>query len=402
MKKCLIVCLLVLSIVSIMIPVGAASENAVFDIRTPAELPKTGDEFEVAVELTNNPGFCAIEFVLTYDANAMECVDAVTDDVLAGSLSVTNPEADEGAIVVAASLKRLEGDGTLALYYFKANQDITAFDFKLKDIILVDENNGNIEYEVAGGKEAENTPVIPDDTNDSGEAEDKPEEILPDSPVIDTPPYNDDFSKEEAESVPPVSEPDSEGETEEEGAEHTFPDVVGHWAEKYVSEAVKHGLFMGDTEGNFNPDDNVTRAQFVTVLWRMAGRPDVSTKLPFADIEDQIPEFKKAITWGYANGYIKGTSDTTFEPSATLTREAGMKILHSYSGGKIGKEIQLYAVYDGIFKDSKEISDWAKNSLYWGVYNKMISGTSSDTLSPKGTATRAQLAKILVDYLNIN
>ena len=158
---------------------------------------------------------------------------------------------------------------------------------------------------------------------------------------------------------------------------------------------------MGDTDGNFNPDDDVTRAQFVTVLWRMAGRPDVSAELPFTDVENQLPEFKSAIKWGYANGYIKGTSDTTFAPEASLTREAGMKILHSYSGGAVGKEIQLYAIYDGTFKDSPDISGWAKQSVYWGIYNKLISGTSSSTLTPKGTATRAQLATILVNYLGI-
>ena len=49
---------------------------------------------------------------------------------------------------------------------------------------------------------------------------------------------------------------------------------------------------MGDAEGNFNPDANVTRAQFITVLWRMAGKPDSSEELPFTDTESQIPEFK--------------------------------------------------------------------------------------------------------------
>lgn len=361
MRKCLIIYLLLLSMVSLMLPVGAASENAVFNIRVPSELPKADNEFEVAVELTNNPGFYAIEFTLSYNTSIMECVSVITDGALNGVLSVTNPKAKDGAVIAAASLKTLAGDGPVAIYSFKAKEDITLFDFKLKNVSLVGENNTDIKYEVAGNS----------DNTATG-------------------------------TVPPAVESDSDSENIDEQPLLTFPDVAGHWAEEYIGEAVKHGLFIGDTEGNFNPDDNVTRAQFITVLWRMAGKTDADAEIPFTDTEELLPEFKKAIAWGYASGHINGTSETTFEPNATLTREAGMKILHSYSGGKVGKEIQLYAVYDGLFKDSAEISAWAKSSLYWGVYNKMISGTSADTLSPKGTATRAQLAKILVDYINFN
>ena len=181
-----------------------------------------------------------------------------------------------------------------------------------------------------------------------------------------------------------------------------FADVKGHWSEDFVMKSVEKGLFVGDADGNFNPDADITRAQFITVLWRMAGRPGSGIDLPFTDAENQLPEFREAICWGYENGYIKGTSETTFEPESTLTREAGMKILHLYSGGNVGGEFQFYAIYDGLLKDSSEISGWAKGSVYWGIYNKLISGTEEMTIAPKGTATRAQLARILVSYLDMN
>lgn len=184
-------------------------------------------------------------------------------------------------------------------------------------------------------------------------------------------------------------------------AESSFQDMKGHWAEEFVIKAADKGLFVGDAAGNFNPDANVTRAQFITVLWRMAGKPESSMELPFTDTENQFPEFKQAISWGYTNGYIKGTSETTFDPEATLTREAGMKILHLYSGGTTGGEFQFYAIYDGLLEDSDEISSWAKNSLYWGIYNKLLSGTTDTTIAPKGIVSRAQLARILVSYLDI-
>ena len=179
-----------------------------------------------------------------------------------------------------------------------------------------------------------------------------------------------------------------------------FSDMSGHWAKPFVEEAAELGLFKGDADGRFNPDDHITRAQFVTVLWRMAGTPETAAELPFKDIQNQIPEFVSAISWGYSNGYISGTSAATFEPDGTLTREAAMKILHAYSGGKVGMEMQFYAIYDGLLDDSSNISPWAKQSVYWGIYNKLISGTSESTISPQAPATRAQLAKILVNYIN--
>lgn len=185
-------------------------------------------------------------------------------------------------------------------------------------------------------------------------------------------------------------------------AEASYNDMKGHWAEEFVIKASNEGLFVGDADGNFNPDANVTRAQFITVLWRMAGKPESIEKLPFTDIDNQLPEFKKAISWGYSKGFINGTSKTTFDPDATLTREAGMKILHSYSGGKIGGEFQFYVIYDGLLKDSSKISDWAKSSVYWGIYNKLITGTTDMYINPKDTATRAQLARILVSYIDMN
>lgn len=387
MKKSRIISfLLVLCFAFTMLTVGAESGKAILEICPPEELPKAGESFEVAVKLSNNPGFSGIEFTLTYDNEIMECTDMAMDGVLAGITSATNPTAKDGALMKAVSLREVKGDGSIVLYLFTAKEDITDFGFKLKDIVLVDEDISDIEYEVAGGNEYVEVPSSPEDTEDTENEEDEP---------VNTRPSGGGSSS--------FKEPEEEKTEENEPVkESAFADVAGHWAEEFVNEAAKQGLFKGDANGNFNPDSNVTRAQFVTVLWRMAGAPEVNAELPFADVENQIPEFKSAIAWGYANGYINGVSETSFDPEGTLTREAGMKILHFYSGGKSGAEIQLHGVYDGIFKDSGEISDWAKSSIYWGVYNKLLAGTTATELSPKGTATRAQLAKILINYLNIN
>ncbi len=178
-----------------------------------------------------------------------------------------------------------------------------------------------------------------------------------------------------------------------------FSDTAGHWGLAYINKAAELGLFKGYEDGTFRPDAPVTRAQFVTVVWRMAGSEPVAAETPFTDIGGLIDEFKTAIAWAYSKGYVNGTTATTFSPDASLTREAAMKILFGYSGGQSGMEAVFTAVYDAVFTDSAAISSWGKAPMYWGVYNVLISGTDKTVLSPQGTATRAQLAKILVNYI---
>lgn len=354
MKRGLCFCLLIAVIFTMVMPVNAADEGAKIEIQTPSELPKAGEEFEVVATISNNPGFCAIQFALFAETESIECTEAKVGELLKGTLYVTNPTASTGAIVGAATTTAVEGDGVIATYKFIAKADVENLDFKIRDITFTDEKVEKLPYTIVGATEV----------------------------IVEKP-----SKAEEKEEEPPVTE-------------HLYADTEGHWSERYINTATEKGLFKGDEKGFFNPDEDVTRAQFVTVLWRMAGSPTADVvDVPFTDISGQSEEFKTAIAWGYTNGYINGTSATTFEPDENLTREAAVKILHAYSGGQSGIELVFSFIYDGYFKDSNQISGWAKPSVYWGIYYKMLSGTSADTLSPQGTATRAQLAKILVNYI---
>ena len=413
MKKFLIVSILIMAIITAGFPVNAASDKVAFTVDAPSELPKAGEEFEVSVSISNNPGFCAVQFVLQYDKAVMTCDEIFLEDILAGAISATNPDNSDGAIIAAATLNPIENDGKLATYIFTAKEAVENLKFRINDVTLCDEERNDIEYEIVG--QAEETDEAPVDRDESEPKEDQ----TAGNDYNDDAANSDDAEAEDDEKEVPgnidgensaetqqAEDESVEGETskpsdEKNATESIFPDIKGHWAEEFITEAVELGLFKGNADGTFNPDANVTRAQFVTTLWRMAGTPDASKEYPFKDIEDQIPEFKSAIAWAYANGYINGVSETAFDPNGTLTREAGMKILHYYSGGESGMELQLQAIYNAAFEDSSQISQWAKRSVHWGIYNKMIAGTSETTLSPQGTATRAQLAKILVNYLNI-
>ena len=383
MKKNLIIYSVVFMLLATFLPATVMAEGAELRIVAPSELPGKGETFEVTAEISGNPGISAIGFALAYDEDKMECTEVVAGEVLDAMMTVTNPSKSSGAYVTGVSVDAIAGDGVIAHYTFVAKADITQFDFIIDEVVLCDADAKSIVYTVTGAEIAEKPQPTATPTPTA-----KPTQ-KPSSGATGSKPSKPDTEE--------VVEPE---DVEPEVFESYFPDVIGHWGEKFILSAADKGLFNGDDNGNFNPDSNITRAQFVTVLWRMAGSPAVDEQAPFTDIANQIDEFKSAIAWGYSNGYINGTSETTFDPDGTLTREAGTKILHYYSGGKVGNETMVYMIYDGALQDSKSISDWAKPSVYWAIYNKIISGTSETTISPKDTTTRAQLAKILVNYID--
>lgn len=357
MRRGLCFCLMLVMLLTMAwVPVSAEEAVAKIEIRTPEALPKAGEEFEVVAYISNNPGLCIFKLVLFAENNKFECVEMVAGEMFAETTHVVNPSSSDGAAINMVTINAIEEDGVIATYKFVANEDVDAFDFKVRDVRV---SNGKVKqfpYEIIGATEV----------------------------VAEQPSKEKD---EEVPEEPPVTE-------------HLYADTVGHWAERYINSATEEGLFKGNEIGEFNPDDNVTRAQFVTVLWRMAGSPTVDADVPFDDVVMQPDEFRSAIAWGYENGYIDGTSETTFDPDGFLSREAAMKILHFYSGGKSGMEMMLASVYNGYFEDSDMISSWAKPSVFWGIYYKLISGTTKTTISPQDTTTRAQLAKILVNYIN--
>ena len=102
---------------SLMVPAQAA--NTELAINAPDELPDVGETFTVTVDISNNPGISVAEFTLSYDKSSLECINVIMGSVLKNALSATNPKADEGAMVAAASATEQTGDGTLATFAFR-------------------------------------------------------------------------------------------------------------------------------------------------------------------------------------------------------------------------------------------------------------------------------------------
>jgi hypothetical protein len=184
-------------------------------------------------------------------------------------------------------------------------------------------------------------------------------------------------------------EPDEDeepGDEEEESTVFTDVDEDAYYAEA-VAWAVANEITKGTSETTFSPDDDCTRAQVVTFLWRYAGKPEpTTTENPFTDVEEGT-DYYKAILWAYENGITTGTSDTTFSPDETCTRAQVVTFLWRYEGELTYEEAET-------FTDVAEDAYYAK-AVAWAVHEWITKGTGDGQFSPDETCTRGQVVTFL-------
>ena len=173
----------------------------------------------------------------------------------------------------------------------------------------------------------------------------------------------------------------------------TFTDVPAtHWAYTAVEKASEAGLMNGYGGTLFGQNDPITRGQMVQILYNYYGE-DCGTNSGFSDVPASA-WYAKAVTWASKKGVVSGYSNGTFGPDNQLTREQMVTILYNVADKP---ETNPSAISQ--YSDYHQVASYAADGFAWAVSNKVVSGTSSTTLSPRGTATRAQVAVILVRYL---
>ena len=176
-----------------------------------------------------------------------------------------------------------------------------------------------------------------------------------------------------------------------------FTDVEENgWYHTGVDFMVRNGFMNGVADDAFDVDGNLTRAQLVTILYRIAGEPESTATNPFADVADG-QWYTNAVIWAAENGIVKGVNTTTFAPNDQITREQIATILFRYA-----KAEKVEGKLAG-FPDAEKISDYAADAMAWAVEQGLINGISESDgktyLAPQETATRAQIAVILMRYL---
>ncbi|MGM9641320.1 MAG: leucine-rich repeat protein [Faecousia sp.] len=177
-------------------------------------------------------------------------------------------------------------------------------------------------------------------------------------------------------------------------ASKVFTDLrVNQWYHPYTDYVIDNGLMKGVGGGKFNPNGKTTRAMLVTTLYRLAGEPEVAELSTFTDVPAN-QWYAKAVAWAQDLGIANGVTDTTFCPNASVTREQAASFLYRY--------VTLYLKAEpvkgadlSVYKDADSISGYAKEAIAWATAEGLFEGFPDGTMQPKGTLTRAQMAKLL-------
>ncbi|MBQ3183569.1 MAG: S-layer homology domain-containing protein, partial [Clostridia bacterium] len=182
-----------------------------------------------------------------------------------------------------------------------------------------------------------------------------------------------------------------------------FTDVKENsWFMSEVAFCVKQGYVSGMTETTFAPNNNLTRAQFLTLLAKLDGVDLTMYDTVESGFEDVKTNhwFNEVVCWAVENEFTSGLSETKFGPNNNITRAQLARFFYVYTEKK-GFDVSVSADLSA-FEDANKIQDWAVPSVKWAVAKGLITGTTATTLAPNATATRAQAARIIMMYSATN
>ena len=182
--------------------------------------------------------------------------------------------------------------------------------------------------------------------------------------------------------------------------------VPTDWAHEGLDYCIYHGYIAGTSASTVSPNGVCTRAQLVSILYRVQGEPTTVKGYELSKLRapfDDVPRgqwYTDAIWWAKLMGVVAGTSATTFDPEGEITREQLAVILYNYTKQFAPGSLTATGSLAG-FPDAASVSSWARTEMAWAVGNGLISGTGSGSvayLTPQGSATRAQVAAILMRF----
>ncbi|MBQ7985816.1 MAG: S-layer homology domain-containing protein [Clostridia bacterium] len=350
-------------------PCMAEASPPNFEVSATADNVDIGDEVYLLVNLNDNAGFGALQFSIEYDEDKLLLENVTTGEIIPeGTISATNTDIIGEINFSAISIQNIEESGTVLVSKFKAKQSGTAiFDFKLQ--VYAD---GNGESLNASFNDTEITIESDKPTGSGGSS-------------------GGGGSGKPAEKP---TEPEKPAEEPTEDAKPTFSDVSeSHWAFSQIQKVSEMGIFSGTGEDTFSPNLPMTRAMFVTVLYRFAGSPE-SEKADFTDVEDSW--YTDAVSWAANNNIVAGTGDNQFSPNKNVTRGEISSILCRF---KNGKSTDINSIND--FNDSGEIPEWGKESIAWAVENGLVMGRDGGLIAFSESASRAEAAVIFTRFLDI-
>ncbi len=352
MKKALCTLFAVALMLSLAIVPVDAAEDCVLELRGP-DSTTVGESFTVELYLSGNPGFSSAQLTLGYNSNVLRCTQCSTGELLSDMLSAVNCNGSDGAAVAAAGAVDSHGDGILASFTFEVIASGNC-DFELKNVKLL---------------------------NSAGEAL---------SSAVGT------FSLTAAAQTGQTATP----APTDEPAKIALADIEGHRAEDSIAALAQRGIVEGYPDGTYRPDAPVTRAQFVTALWRAMGSMEPQSEPPFRDLSP-TGYYRTAVAWAAESGIVRGVGDELFKTHGHISRQEAAAMLHRGAGSPVGGELMFSGIYDGHFADSDDLAHWAKDAVYWAVYEELWCGIGSgeygEVLGGRQGLTRGEMAVMLAE-----
>lgn len=170
------------------------------------------------------------------------------------------------------------------------------------------------------------------------------------------------------------------------------------WAKEYIYYLAEKGIIKGKTQTSFAPGDHVTRAEFVTILWRISNDETAEEVAVFDDVGES-DWFAKSVAWAAGAGITKGVSDRTFAPSDNISRQDVACMLLRFAGHM---DFELPALNEEIvFSDGGDIAEYAKEPVSAMQRAGIISGKGNDVFAPLDFATRAECSKMITMLLRL-
>lgn len=347
---------------------------------------KPGETVEIAVSIENNPGIIAAAMKVNYDNSQLELIAVKDEELLSGPLFSQSYDNIPyyASWMDALATQNYGADGVLMTLTFKILEDCDDGETK---IWLDFESTDVFDWELKAQKfEAIDGVVTIGEGMVDGSTEKE----------------EDEGSGNKPSSKPVVNKPEEENnETSEQPVVsnyQNFSDLeTGAWYQRYVEYMLNNGYMNGMNDSVFAPNGNVTRAQLVTILYRMEGSPlSLDVDNPFTDVEKD-KWYSDAVVWAAANGIVNGVADDQFAPDQNITREQLATILyryqHRYHGPENGVNNRLEQ-----FIDAKSISSYAYDAMNWAVGAGIMNG-SEGQLMPSASASRVQTAAMLTRYV---
>lgn len=184
------------------------------------------------------------------------------------------------------------------------------------------------------------------------------------------------------------------------GKSHALPFTdlaAGAWYEDAVAYVYRHDLMSGFSEDTFGPNAALSRAQLCQILYNMEGRPAVTGSGSFSDLADGA-WYTDAVTWAASQGIVDGYGGGLFGPDDNITREQLASILYRYAQARgddvsVGEDTNILS-----YSDAADVAEYAVSAMQWACGAGVITGISESALAPRGEATRAQTAAMLMRF----